>query len=288
MGGRILVVDDDAVLRGSVAKVLEEEGYSVVEAANGEDALALIDKSRPDAILLDVMMPRMNGKRVLEALRSAESTAEIPVVLMTTVAGLDPNRTPGACDLVEKPFEVDELLDKVALALYRYRTEASPGAPPGQAGRDPGHWWGRPPSPPDRAARSAGETRATAPILQSESSGVIMLVHRDYDLSASFDERLAHDGLTTISLSNPTEDLPRLARVLEPRAMVVTPGVWTGDELAALRNVRLDPDLDAVPILVLRDDAPLPDELGEIATETVPIDRAADRVARLLRTRFAS
>jgi two-component system response regulator MprA len=121
VGGRILVVDDDMMLRRSVARILEEEGYEVAHATDGADALAQIRNRRPDAILLDVMMPRMNGREVLEQLRSNAQSAGIPVVIMTALQTIDPDRAEalGADDLVEKPFDVDVLLNKVALALFR-------------------------------------------------------------------------------------------------------------------------------------------------------------------------
>ena len=120
-GGRILVVDDDALLRTSVAAVLVDEGYDVEMAGDGIDALAKIHAHPPDVILLDVLMPRMNGKALLETLHSSAETAGIPVLVMTALHGFESHRTIelGATDLVEKPFDVDELLNKVALAVYR-------------------------------------------------------------------------------------------------------------------------------------------------------------------------
>jgi DNA-binding response OmpR family regulator len=120
-GGRILVVDDDALLRMSVADVLEDEGYVVDHAVDGLDALAKIAAQRPDVILLDVLMPRMNGKQLLEMLREDPSTAEIPVLMMTAIQGFDAHRTTalGAGEVVEKPFDIDELLNKIALAVFR-------------------------------------------------------------------------------------------------------------------------------------------------------------------------
>ena len=126
MSGRILVVDDDSSLRQSVARVLEDEGYTVDHATDGLSALALVAERRPDLVLLDVLMPKMNGRRVLETLRRDPATAEIPILIMSAVSGIETNRSMslGASDIVEKPFDLDELLNKVALALFR--TEEAP------------------------------------------------------------------------------------------------------------------------------------------------------------------
>ena len=120
-GGRVLVVDDDVSLRQSVAQVLEDEGYTVDHAPDGLSALSQVEQNRPDLILLDVLMPNMNGRQVLERLRGDRNTADIPILVMTAVSGIETNQTMalGASDIVEKPFDLDELLNKVALALYR-------------------------------------------------------------------------------------------------------------------------------------------------------------------------
>src|SRR5205814_1231055 len=79
--------------------------------------------ARADAILLDLMMPGMNGRQFLQALRDDPAYASVPVLIMTAVHGLELNlATIGASEVVEKPFKnVDELLNKVALAVYRSR-----------------------------------------------------------------------------------------------------------------------------------------------------------------------
>lgn len=119
--GRVLVVDDDSALRESVAQVLEDEGYTVDRATDGVAAMAYVAKNRPDLILLDVLMPNMNGRQVLEKLRGNQDTANIPILVMSAVSGIEANRSVAqdAADVVEKPFDLEELLNKVELALYR-------------------------------------------------------------------------------------------------------------------------------------------------------------------------
>src|SRR5439155_12040940 len=121
-GGRVLVVDDEPMVRDTLGQVLADEGYVVDLAVDGETALERVHAARPDAILLDLMMPGMNGRQFLQALRDDPTYANVPVLIMTAVHGLEVNlATLGASEVVEKPFNVDELLNKVALAVYRSR-----------------------------------------------------------------------------------------------------------------------------------------------------------------------
>src|SRR5438093_13537954 len=78
-GGRILVVDDEPMVRDTLAQVLADEGYIVDIAVDGADALACVRAARPDAILLDLMMPGMNGRQFLQALRDDPTYASVPV-----------------------------------------------------------------------------------------------------------------------------------------------------------------------------------------------------------------
>ncbi|MGL5063005.1 MAG: sensor histidine kinase [Microcoleus sp.] len=116
---RILVVDDapDNVLL--VQTILEDEGYEISSADNGFSALSLIDKSPPDLLLLDVMMPGMDGYEVTQRIRQNKELPFIPILLITAhdsasvVQGLDM----GADDFIRKPVEMDELLARVRSLL---------------------------------------------------------------------------------------------------------------------------------------------------------------------------
>jgi len=116
---RILVVDDapDNVLL--VQTILEEEGYEISSADNGFSALSQIDKSPPDLLLLDVMMPGMDGYEVTQRIRQNKELPFIPILLITAhdsasvVQGLDM----GADDFIRKPVEMDELLARVRSLL---------------------------------------------------------------------------------------------------------------------------------------------------------------------------
>ena len=120
MNERILVAEDDPAILTGVADLLESEGYSVERAENGTAALERFRASPPDLVLLDVMMPGMNGYDVCRAIRQENRT--VPVVMLTAkgqevdkVIGLEL----GADDYIVKPFGMAELLARVRSALRR-------------------------------------------------------------------------------------------------------------------------------------------------------------------------
>lgn len=125
MAQTILVIDDEAKLRSMIRVYLEQEGFRVVEAANGRDALFVARHEKPDLILLDLMMPEMNGT---EFMRVHSREAETPVIMLTAkvedqdkIVGLEL----GADDYVTKPFNVRELLARVRAVLRRFQKAGS-------------------------------------------------------------------------------------------------------------------------------------------------------------------
>jgi two-component system, chemotaxis family, chemotaxis protein CheY len=110
---RVLVVDDEEPIRLVVSAILEEEGYLVEVGTNGE-ALAMAATQPPDLVLLDIMMPVMDGPEVRRHLLEDPRTADIPVVVMTAAgdaAGWA--RRLGAAGALAKPFDMDQLIDLV-------------------------------------------------------------------------------------------------------------------------------------------------------------------------------
>src|SRR5690349_16426953 len=106
----VLVIDDEVPILDLVASILNEAGYQVVTAGDGEEGLARVENVRPDVVLSDVMMPRMDGREICSRLRSSPSFRNIPIVLMS--AGHSRVSLDG-CEydaFLRKPFGVDELL----------------------------------------------------------------------------------------------------------------------------------------------------------------------------------
>jgi CheY-like chemotaxis protein len=113
---RVLVVDDSSVVRDLIAVNLELEGLEVVRCADGLEALERVAEQRPDAITLDVMMPRLDGFSTAERLRADPTTADIPIVIVTgraSAADLARGSALGVDAYLTKPFEPSELVATV-------------------------------------------------------------------------------------------------------------------------------------------------------------------------------
>ena len=126
-GPTILLIEDDASIRRVATLRLEREGYRVVTALDGNEGLALAKAQRPQLILLDLMMPAMDGREVFRRLKTDPATAGIPVILFTVAAEseLDELDELRGAYHVMKPYEPDELLHKVRQALAGPRPEGA-------------------------------------------------------------------------------------------------------------------------------------------------------------------
>ena len=128
MGAHILIVEDEEKLARFVELELVHEGYEVTKSANGRDALTIATNERFDLVLLDIMLPGLNG---LEVLRRLQQDNPTPVILLTArdavmdkVAGLDA----GAVDYITKPFAIEELLARIRVALKLHTAEQLSGS----------------------------------------------------------------------------------------------------------------------------------------------------------------
>ena len=129
---RVLVVDDDAAVRDSLARTLRFEGHEVATATDGQEAIALVRAGEPDAMILDVSMPVLDGLETCRRLRA--DGVLVPVLMVTArdsvgdrVAGLDA----GADDYLVKPFALQELQARLRALLRRSLLVAAPAPEPG-------------------------------------------------------------------------------------------------------------------------------------------------------------
>ena len=122
----VLVVDDEPMVREVLTQYLTRDGFLVVEAADGEEAVAKLDACAPDLVLLDLMLPNKHG---LEVLRHARSTSDVPVILLTAL-GAEKDRVAGlelgADDYVVKPFSPREVSARVKSVLRRSGGQGRP------------------------------------------------------------------------------------------------------------------------------------------------------------------
>ena len=126
MTGSILIVDDEANIRQLVRYNLEKEGFICSEAADGRACLESVRRERPDLIILDIMLPEKDGLEVCRQLKAQQSTAAIPIIMLTakaeeidTILGLEM----GADDYMTKPFSPRELTARVKAVLRRSQKE---------------------------------------------------------------------------------------------------------------------------------------------------------------------
>jgi two-component system chemotaxis response regulator CheY len=112
---KVLLVDDAAFMRMRCARLLREEGHEVIEAANGREALEMYQNERPDAVLMDITMPEMDGLEALKAIKAVDPHAQVAMLTaMGQQAIVIEAIKSGARDFVVKPFERERVLAAVA------------------------------------------------------------------------------------------------------------------------------------------------------------------------------
>ena len=121
---KILVVDDDKAINELIKINLEMNGYEVIQAFNGTEGFAIAKQEIPSLIILDVMMPEVDGYTVAQRIRQADGISEIPIIMLTALSELN-NKVEGfnlgVDDYLTKPFEIDELIVRVRALLKRTR-----------------------------------------------------------------------------------------------------------------------------------------------------------------------
>jgi len=242
----VLVVDYGPMVRDTPGQVPSGQGYGVDPPRHTQAAPHRGPPPPPDAILLDLMMPGMNGRQFLQALRENPAWTGVPVLIMTAVHGLNVNlQQLGASEVVEKPFNVDELLNKVALAVYRSRDAQSPSQP-------------------------LPVTPLQPPPVPEAERGVVLIVEHDRARLQQLDLMLSARGYTVVSMTRSLVQISRLARALRPRAILLdlkSEGVH--DLVADLRSAK---ELDDIPLLVFAREAGAEVIGADLLAEAADID----------------
>jgi DNA-binding response OmpR family regulator len=126
-GKRVLIVEDDQELRELLRTTLEGEGFTAEIATDGAEGLSRLRRGVPDLVLLDLVLPRVNGLEVLMALRSDPAARRVPVIVMTgTQTQASELRGLGVVALLYKPFATDALLARIAAVLRLPQSPAHP------------------------------------------------------------------------------------------------------------------------------------------------------------------
>lgn len=119
----IAIIEDDTYIGSLLEEALTQEGYRVIRAYSGTEALLLLEKKQPHLVLLDLMLPGLSGEELLPKLKS------IPVIVLSAKAGIDDKvklLTEGAADYITKPFDIRELLARIAVQLRKADQKDSP------------------------------------------------------------------------------------------------------------------------------------------------------------------
>lgn len=127
---KILIIEDDPLMSRMYQKIFTFEGYEVDVAENGEDGLVKVKNGNPNLVLLDIMMPKMNGFEVLEKLKSDPATKKLPIVILTNLAGQKDAETAmskGAVKyIVKSEYEPKQIANMVKEVLAGYTREEVP------------------------------------------------------------------------------------------------------------------------------------------------------------------
>ena len=121
----LLIVDDDHSITDILRSVCEDEGYRVVVAGNGREAMECLKVERPDLVLCDVMMPSMDGRTVCRNMKADPELRSIPFLLMSAARDFANDKSCGYDAFIPKPFDLDELLETISDSLNSKDSAAS-------------------------------------------------------------------------------------------------------------------------------------------------------------------
>ena len=113
MTATVLVVDDELAIAETLCEVLESVGYRALSAGNGREGLRVFEAEHPDTVVSDVMMPQLDGREMVRAIRATERGRHIPVILMSAAREMGKDPSIGHDVFLEKPFDLDEFIGHV-------------------------------------------------------------------------------------------------------------------------------------------------------------------------------
>src|SRR4030042_69946 len=123
----IMIVDDELHMVELEKAILEADGFKTISAYSGDEALKLLEKHKPDLVILDMMMPDMSGREVCEKIRKNPKTKNLRVVFVTVARfseiGKEQLKGMNVLDYINKPFDNDELVERIKKALVKYRSK---------------------------------------------------------------------------------------------------------------------------------------------------------------------
>lgn len=128
MHGKILIVDDHREMREMIGQLVALHGHQTLLAANAQQALALAEAEHPDLILMDLMLPDVDGVELTQMLRQCGSLSDVPIIFLSAQSDLDEKLRAfeaGACDYLTKPFKAQEILARIAIHLELYQLRRS-------------------------------------------------------------------------------------------------------------------------------------------------------------------
>ncbi len=265
---RILIAEDDNALSGVLRKKLELNGHEVKVAANGEEALKTLEESKPDLVLLDIVMPKVDGYEVLEKMHSDPNLSSIPVIIISNsgqAVDLQKAKNLGAVDyLVKADFEPSEVLEKMNKYLV------SPAVPAEIKT-----------APPDENK-----------IAQSRSYSVLV-VEDDKFLRDLLVLKLKKEGFKVSEAMDGEEGLKK-TKSEKPNIIVLDLIIPVKDGFAVLEEMKKDPEIESIPVIVLsnlgqREDIDRAKALGAkdymVKAQLTPLE-VVERIKAILRESY--
>jgi signal transduction histidine kinase/DNA-binding response OmpR family regulator len=236
----VLIVDDDPGIRNYLTQLLEQEGYRVVPAANGRQAIEVAEKDRPDLITMDLRMPDMDGRTAIDHLKGDSNLKSIPIIVISEVAV---SGRPVGDAFVDKPIDEDHLLASMARLLGADRSEA--------------------------AAVPAGSNQVQPDGLAPR----VMVVDDDPAIRSYLVQVMENEGYSVLQADNGQRALD-LARRKRPDLITMDLRMPDMDGKTAIGLLRADSTLQQIPIIVVSA-LPYRDQAGGDASFEKPVDDEA-------------